>query len=394
MNEQADSNSFEILQKELHEANARISKLEEELINTTSRSRTSHGFDHIKESFHHLSSSIPNGGVMIFDRKLRYILAEGPGLKRLGFGDEDVVGKMVYELLPTPDSEKLAQLQQMALTGISSTEEYSNGQGDFFFQFHPLTNTKGFIDAGMLFFQEITQLKKTQQALEQKLAEQDRLAVAIYHDLSTPIRSIVSFSQLIEKHNSHQLDVDGTIFLNHVIREGIRLEVMLKGLLSYIQLNEKAKSEEISLYQVIANVIVGMYHSTINKKVNIQYLDLPSIKGDFMEFQVLFGNLIQNSIHFNVSEEILIHISAFREKNSWVFSVKDNGVGIDKDHQKVIFSLFNRSQPQYKHLGGGFGLPICKKIIKKRGGEIWVESEPDEGTTIYFSLPDKLPETY
>ncbi len=217
-----------------------------------------------------------------------------------------------------------------------------------------------------------------------------RFAYITSHDLREPLRMITNFLQLLERRYKDKLDQDAIDFINFAVDGAKRLDDMINDLLEYSRLtridlhftqvnSEKALEETL----IILKVLIEENNAVVT------YDPLPNIIGDEILFIQLFQNLINNAIKYRSQETPQIHISAKKENNQYLFSVKDNGIGIDSKHLDRIFTIFQRLHGKDEYEGTGIGLAIAEYIVHKFGGVIWVESELGKGSTFYFTIPIK-----
>lgn len=232
----------------------------------------------------------------------------------------------------------------------------------------------------------IDELRRSNEELEQ-------FAYVASHDLQEPLRTIASFTQLLERRYKGKFDKDADEFMDYVINAAIQMKEQIEGLLEYSRIawhGEEFKSVNTNdiLNQVINNLIVSIKEAS----AKITCDKLPNVIGDGIQLQRVFQNMISNAIRFRKCEEPLkIHISACtdEENNEYVFSVSDNGIGIEEQYSERIFVIFQRLHTQDEYHGTGIGLSIVKRIIERHGGHIWVESELGKGSTFYFTIPFK-----
>ncbi len=160
------------------------------------------------------------------------------------------------------------------------------------------------------------------------------------------------------------------------------MQVLIKDLLEYSQVETKGKRFKPIDSSLVAGLAVGNLQVAIEESgAVVTYDDLPTVKGDFSQLSRLFQNLVSNAIKFRTEEAPRIYVSAERKGDEWVFSVRDNGIGIDPENAGRIFIIFQRLHGRDEYSGTGIGLAICKKIVERHGGHIWVESETGKGST-------------
>jgi len=212
------------------------------------------------------------------------------------------------------------------------------------------------------------------------------------HDFQEPLRTIRCFSELIlTKYDSNNHDEIPEL-TQYIINAAKRMENLIGSLLSYSGLSFKSKPFEwCNSNDIIQNAISNL-DSLIHQKKALIHCDddLPDIRGDKNQLIVLFQNLLSNGVKYCTDTQPMIRISKETGDDKWIFSIKDNGIGIDPKYKEYIFKLFKRLHPQQEFSGSGIGLAICEKIVSRHGGTIWFSSQPNEGTTFYFSLSKKL----
>ncbi len=225
-------------------------------------------------------------------------------------------------------------------------------------------------------------------------AELERFAYVASHDLQEPIRSITGFMQLLDKGYSKDLDEKARHYINRSISGAQRLQNLVQALLEYSRINTVEKTlEDVNCLTVLQQVSADLEASITESSAKIEYDTLPVIFGDHDLLKRLFQNLISNAITFNTQEIPMIKINSETKDGSWLFSVEDNGIGIDPKYFERIFVIFQRLHRQAEYPGTGIGLSICKKIVEVHGGQMWCKSQSGQGTTFYFSIPIPKKET-
>lgn len=247
------------------------------------------------------------------------------------------------------------------------------------------------------FVRDVSQRKKDEKKLLRTMAELKRsnqelqqFAYVSSHDLQEPLRMVTLFSQLLKKRYKNRLDDDADEFIGFIVEGAQRMNLLIDDLLTYSRVTTHAKEfEMVDLEKVLDGVLATLYVSLKENKVTLTHDSLPMVYSEPSQMGQVFQNLIANAIKFKGSNKPEIHISARRDDKKWIFKITDNGIGIDPDHQEQIFDVFKRLHPREKFPGTGIGLSICQKIIKNHGGQIWVKSEPGNGSNFYFTIPDK-----
>lgn len=231
-------------------------------------------------------------------------------------------------------------------------------------------------------------VKERTKELEQSNKELQQFAYVASHDLREPLRMISSFLQLLERRYNEQLDEDANEFIEFAVDGAKRLDSMIKDLLEYSRVaNKKRKFNDVDLNEVLERTNLNLKLAIDDNNAEIIANKLPTLSGDEQLLVQLFQNLISNSIKYRSKENPIIQISVNNEMNHFIFLFKDNGIGISTKHLERIFTIFQRLHTREEYEGTGIGLAIAQKIVQQHGGQIWAESEPGEGTIIYFTIP-------
>lgn len=222
-----------------------------------------------------------------------------------------------------------------------------------------------------------------------KLKEQ--FAYVASHDLQEPVRTILSLTEIISKSHHEQLDSEGKQIVNYIQQSGERMTQQIQGLLKYSRVGKGQSLSKVDLNVVLEEVIQDLSKQIDESAAVITNDLLPVLKGYPIELRSLFQNLISNAIKFRKKTETpAIHISSQQYAAYWEFSVKDNGIGIDKMHSDKVFQIFQRLNKRDDYKGMGIGLALCQHIVQIHKGDIWVESEIGNGTTFKFTLNKKI----
>ena len=233
-------------------------------------------------------------------------------------------------------------------------------------------------------------IKENLKDLAQSNKELEQFAYITSHDLREPLRMITSFLQLLEKRYKDNLDQDANDFIGYAINGAKRLDAMTNDLLKYSKItSEKREIKPVDYEHVLEEALLNLKIQIEETNAVITHDHLPTISGDEELKVQLFQNIINNSIKYRSQETPKIHISAINESTQYLFSIKDNGIGMSSLHLERIFTIFKRLHTHEEYEGTGIGLAIAQKIVHQQGGEIWVESELGKGTTFYFTIPIK-----
>ncbi|OGW54317.1 MAG: hypothetical protein A2Y81_13095 [Nitrospirae bacterium RBG_13_43_8] len=243
---------------------------------------------------------------------------------------------------------------------------------------------------------EITGRKKAEKEiiryaneLKRSNYELQQFAYVASHDLQEPLRMISSYLQLIERRYKSKLDQDADEFIEYAVDGAKRLQNMINGLLEYSRVETSGKSfEPVDCEKVFGDTLANLKVAIEESSAVITHDPLPTLMADRSQILQLFQNLIGNAIKFRSQEPPRIYVSAGRKDDEWTFSVKDNGIGIEEQYKDRIFDLFQRLHSK-GYSGTGIGLSICKRIVERHGGKIWLESSVGRGSTFYFKIPFK-----
>ena len=226
--------------------------------------------------------------------------------------------------------------------------------------------------------------------LQRSNEELEQFAYVASHDLQEPLRSIGSYCQLLQRRYKGKLDKDADEFINFAVEGAKRMQVLINDLLKYSRVGTRGKAfEPTDCNDVFHDAVANLRQAIDEAGVAVTADPLPSISGDTVQLGQLFQNLIGNAVKFRGKEPPKVHVSARVEEGETVFSVRDNGIGIDARHAERIFQIFQRLHERGRYPGTGIGLAVCKKIVARHGGRIWVESTPDEGSDFRFTLAPK-----
>jgi PAS domain S-box-containing protein len=355
---------------------------------------------------HQLLDSVVEGTtdpIYVRDLEDRFLLANSACARLFGRGADQVLGRTMRELLPNDSYYAVAQSdREVVLAGDTRTvDEVAeiDGVSRIF-----LTTKGPYRDADqktigtMGVARDITERKRSEERLVKTAMELKRsndelqqFAYVASHDLQEPLRMVASFTELLAKRYRGRLDSDADEFIAFAVDGCNRMQGLIRDLLAYSRLGTSGKtihrcSGEDALISALANLRTAVEESG----AVVTHDPLPVIWSDDKQLTQLFQNLVGNAIKYRSGEVPRVHISATKNHdNEWIFSVRDNGMGIDPQYFERIFILFQRLHRQNEFEGTGIGLAICRKIVERLGGRIWVESQPGKGSTFYFALPER-----
>ncbi len=316
-----------------------------------------------------------------------------------GYSWEDLKGKSFAPLILPHDLDRVTKIVETVLSGIPQQFEtsYIGKYGQTvtlsintapIFQNGKVVGT---ISSGRDITETVKQAKELK-LLTEKLTRSNKdleqFAYVASHDLQEPLRTIYGFAELLEANYGDKLDSDAKEFIEYITTGARRMQQMVNDLLALSRIGTKGKEFVPTNIERILRIVFENLHSLIEKNnAIITYDSMPTIMVDDSQIIQLFQNLIDNAIKFRRKEIPNIIISSKRKNGEFLFSIKDNGIGIDKNQFKKLFIIFQRLHSREKYPGTGIGLAICKKIVERHGGSIWVESEVDKGSTFFFTIP-------
>ncbi len=232
------------------------------------------------------------------------------------------------------------------------------------------------------------ELNETIKELEESNERLKRFAYVASHDLQEPLRMISSYLQLLESNHADELDGEAREYIDFAVDGADRMREMVEGLLAYSRIDmDDSEFESVSCTDIVDDVLTDLQVRIDETDATIRVESLPAVTGDAQQIEQLCSNLLSNAIKYSGDEPPHVEISAERQGNRCVFSVADQGIGIDPEYVDQIFEIFNRLHSNDECQGTGIGLSLCQKIVDHHGGDIWVDTEPGAGTTFYFTLP-------
>lgn len=345
--------------------------------------------------------------IAMLDRDLRYLQVSERWLSEHGLVGQDIIGRSHYEIFPEMQ-EGRRETHQRALAGeILRGEDQPIEQRDgsvewISWEVRPWHGLDGSVGGLMIFTLRTTARKRLELALERQKTELQRsnlnlersnqeleqYAYIASHDLQEPLRAVVGCGQLLEQQFAAGLDVTARQLVGHMVEGGLRMQRLVSDLLAYSRVGTGERRAALvdtagALRQATAQLEVAVAETG----ASIEADTLPGVIADPTQLVQLFQNLLGNALKYRSAEPPRVRVRAARAGAFFEFSVADNGIGIERQYFERIFVIFQRLHTRTAYPGTGIGLSLCRKIVERHGGRIWVESEPGRGSTFFFTLP-------
>ncbi|MCW4115841.1 MEKHLA domain-containing protein [Aurantimonas sp. MSK8Z-1] len=331
------------------------------------------------------------------------ITAWNQGAQRLyGYSAEEAIGRKTDIIVPPERREEIASLLHRVKAGeridhFETVRIAKSGRHiTVSISVAPVWDDGGTLIGASKIARDITAQKEQEAAiaryteeLKRSNAELEQFAYIAAHDLQEPLRMVASYTELLAQRYGGQLDERADKYIHYAVDGAARMKRLIADLLLYSRIGTQGKDFARVDTEAVARGVVEQMGPVIREsdaQVDVEHL--PEVMGDDVQLAQLFQNLIGNAIKFRGEATPRITIRADREKDLWVFSVADNGIGIDSGYAERIFQMFQRLHERGRYDGSGIGLTIAKRIVERHGGRIWFESEPGRGTTFFFTLPE------
>jgi len=261
----------------------------------------------------------------------------------------------------------------------------------------PIKAEDGTIVGAVKVERDITTQKLAQQALADRTealqrsnADLEQFAYVASHDLQEPLRMVASYTQLLSEHFKDKLDDKAEKYINYAVDGAKRMQQLIKGLLAFSRVDSQGKMPALIESEIVVQHALDSLKIAIDESRAEIFRDrLPRVLADGVQLEQVFQNLVGNALKFRGSGAPRIRIAAEQQNGACIFRVEDNGIGIDEQYSERVFQMFQRLHERGRYEGSGIGLCISKKIVERHGGRIWFESEPEKGTTFYFTIPNK-----
>jgi PAS domain S-box-containing protein len=368
----------------------------------TERKRVEDSLRNSEERFRLMASGIKDYANVMLDPD-GLVVSWNEGAERIkGYRAEEIIGQPFSRFYPAEDIHNGKPVRELALAAERGSFEDEGWRvrkdGTRFLAnvvITALRDQNGRLRGFGKITRDITELKESEQHLGKTMAELKRsnddlelFAYVASHDLQEPLRMVASYTQLLARRYKGRLDSDADEFIAYAVDGCNRMQELIQDLLSYSRVGASTDAmRQTSCEDALARAVKNLQATIEASNAIVEHDPLPVIDTDGTRLAQVFQNLIGNAIKYRGAELPQIHISARQAGREWIFSVRDNGMGIESQYFDRIFVIFQRLHGQKEYQGTGIGLAMCKKILDRLGGRIWVESQVTKGSTFYFALP-------
>ena len=357
----------------------------------------------------YLAAIVESSDDAIIGETLDGIVASyNPAAERIyGYTATEMIGKSVDVLVPQDRGDEIPKILKRIRDG-ERIEHYETKRRrrdgtviDISLTVSPIKDQEGRTVGSSAIARDVTVAKRAEEALRmvdelrqrtdelaRSNSELQRFAYVASHDLQEPSRTVATYCELLDDRYKAQLDDKAREWIGYAVAGARRMHALVADLLEYSRLQSPTRPvAPTDCARVVAEAIANLRISIDETGAEVTHDPLPVVTADASQLAHLFQNLIANAIKFRGNQAPRVHVSAERRGDEWVFSVRDNGIGIAPRHCQQIFDVFKRLHPEGQYPGTGIGLAICKRVVEHHLGRIWVESEPGRGSVFYFSLP-------
>ena len=368
----------------------RVAKLEEL---ETERKRMEEVLRESEAKYSALVENSRDGIVILQDGVMKFV--NTASLEIVGYTPEELLGIDFLKVVTPEDREMVMKryADRMAGKEVPSIYEMALIRKDGITV--PVEVNATFINyegrpADLVVIRDITERKRAEEELRRSNQELEHFAYIASHDLQEPLRMVSSYTQLLAQRYKDKLDADADEFI-HYVEDGVsRMRALINGLLVYSRVGTSGAAFELTDCEAAFDCALTNLQVAVDESgAVITHHPLPVVMADASQLTQVFQNLIGNAIKFCNQELPRIHVAAEPRGNEWLFSIRDNGIGIDPQYHDRIFDMSQRLHSRTEYSGSGVGLAICDKVVKRHGGRIWVESQTGKGATFYFTIPIK-----
>ncbi len=352
----------------------------------------------------HLAAIVESSDDAIISKDLDgIILSWNRGAERIfGYTAEEIVGKHISTLAAPDRVNEIPGIMDRLRRG-ERIEHYETKRrtkdGKILtvsLTISPIRDSSGTIVGASKVARDLTESERQAQALREanaalmrSNADLQQFAYSASHDLQEPLRTVSTYGELLQKKFSGTLGPEGDEYIGYMIQGALRMEQLLRDLRAFTQasMTGQEATEDIDAGEILDKALMNLGATIDQSGASITRTDLPCVRMYEFQLEQVFQNLIGNAIRSRPSAPPRIHVAAVQRGAEWLFSVQDNGIGIDPQYKEQIFGIFKRLHSTSEYPGTGMGLAICERIIQRSGGRIWVESEVGQGSTFFFTIP-------
>lgn len=359
---------------------------------------TSDSFLSLEEPFRLAVEASPSGMVMV-NEEGTIVLVNRETERLFGYARQKLLGKSIEFLVPDAARERHPELRS-GFRSEPSRREMGSGR-DLYGRhedgsevpveigLNPIRTADGlFVLASIV---DISERKRAQDELRRSNAELEHFAYVASHDLQEPLRMVASYTELLQQRYEGRLDEKADKYIRYAVDGAKRLQRLIHDLLPYSRVNTEAEPlapvDADELVRCLLDRALGRMISEAGAVVHVD--TLPEVMADETQVEQVFQNLIANAIKFRHGDRAPeVWVAAEPSDDGWRFAIRDNGIGIEAEYKERVFEMFQRLHGIGEYPGSGLGLALCRKIVERHDGRIWLESEVDQGSTFYFTLPD------
>jgi PAS domain S-box-containing protein len=358
-----------------------------------------------QEDLSRISSALSNAveGISQLDAQGRYLMVNHAYAKMVGYHPDFLVGQE-WQITVHPDDLPQVMAAYAVMLETGKVEVAARGirqDGSIFYKQLMMIadyDLQGQLTGHYCFMKDISdrqlaeaEIARQQQELQRSNLELQQFAYVASHDLQEPLRMITSYLELLEHRYKGQLDDRADKFIAYAVDGAARMQTLIQDLLSYSRVGTQSKPfTAVDCESIVKDTLANLQVAIAESNATITIDPLPQVTGDAIQLTQVFQNLIGNAIKFRRADNPpQIHIGVCKDRDDWLFSIRDNGIGIDGKYIDRIFVIFQRLHSRTDYSGTGIGLAVCKKIVERHGGKIWVESALNCGSTFYFTIPDR-----
>jgi PAS domain S-box-containing protein len=319
----------------------------------------------------------------------------GAAERLFGFSAIEVIGKPGAVLLPESQTDEDLQMLERIRVGeripnLETLRRRKDGREiDVSLTLSPMHDAFGTIIGAAMIARDITALRRKDAELRRSNAELEQFAYIASHDLQEPLRMVANYTELLGQRYRGKLDAKADTYIHYAVDGAKRMQQLVADLLAYSRVGSQGKPIGPVSAGAVLDVVLDSIRGAVRDAGAVVEIPepLPTVHADEVQLRQLFQNLLGNAIKFRGEEPPRIVVAAVVRSGSWLFSVKDNGIGLEETYTDRIFQMFQRLHERGRYEGSGIGLTIAKRIVERHGGRIWVKSTPGNGATFFFTLP-------